>query len=79
MSELAKALQEIKVDAPPTCRRTYRPDDEDQAAIIRLHEDGMLWSEIQQIVDRKLGLTDAITTRGFADHWARRCACWRTR
>lgn len=84
MSALAGKLAEVeipKVVEPPKtpCFPLYGYGDlEDLEAVTRLHESGVQWNQIQEMVDKSLGIEDPLPENKFIRHWRSKCSCWKS-
>lgn len=83
MSKLATKLSEVVVQTSaskgPTgaCYRVYgKGDPEDFEAVNQLKAEGATWVQIQEEVDRILGVEEPLGYRKFIYHWTAQCKCW---
>lgn len=84
MSKLATELPKVEFGTGPrkgprgACFGVYKDCDvEDLNAVQKLREDGLSWEQIQEQVDRILGVGEAIEKKKFVYHWRQLCTCWR--
>jgi hypothetical protein len=86
VSKLAESLDGLEIPRVITKRRAacfalYGDCDlEDQNSIAKLHDDGVVWEQIQASVDELLEIPAErrINNRKFVRHWRGECSCWET-
>lgn len=86
VAKLATELPKSEFGAPPhkgpvgiACLTYADCDLDDFQSVKALKDSGLTWDQIQEQVDRILGITDTVPKIKFIYHWRGDCACWRGR
>lgn len=82
MGTLAQQLVNVQVKKPrkipkAPCFPIYGyGDEEDYKAVEGLRSDGVQWVQVQETIDKLVGVDAPLPNNKFIRHWSKKCSCW---